>query len=69
MSAIPSYLLGAVGHDDKARYDVIMVTALFSLSNNIVHDFGIPEQDSDRLANATKRPYEHLYAAAVQFLR
>ena len=59
----------AAGHDEKALYDVVMVTAIFHMSNNIIHGFGIPEQGPDRLAEATKRMHEMGYAAAVKFLR
>ncbi|HJO73501.1 MAG TPA: hypothetical protein QGG32_11730 [Rhodospirillales bacterium] len=59
----------AAGHDEKALYDVVMVTTLFHMSNHIIHGFSIPEQDPDRLAQATKRMHETGYAAAVKFLR
>ena len=30
----------AAGHDEKALYDVVMVTAMFHMANNIIHGFG-----------------------------
>ena len=59
----------AAGHDEKALYDVVMVTAMFHMANNIIHGFGIPDQSPERLAQATKRIHEMGYAAAVKFLR
>ena len=59
----------AAGHDEKALYDVVMVTAVFHMANNIIHGFGIPDQSSERLAMATERLHDVGYAAAVKFLR
>ena len=57
------------GHDEKALYDVVMVTAMFHMANNIIHGFGIPDQSPERLAMATKRLHEVGYAAAAKFQR
>ena len=59
----------AAGHDEKALYDVVMVTALFHMANHIIHGFGIPDQSPERLAMATERLHDMGYAAAVKFLR
>jgi uncharacterized peroxidase-related enzyme len=52
----------AAGHDEKALYDVVMVTAVFLMSNSIIHGFGIPEQGPERLAMATKRLHDMGYS-------
>ena len=59
----------AAGHDEKALYDVVMVTAMFHMANNIIHGFGIPDQSPERLAMATKRLHEVGYAAGTKFQR
>ena len=59
----------AAGNDEEALYDVVMVAALFTMANHIIHGFGIPDQAPEHLALAVERIHGKGYAAAVGFPR
>jgi len=42
-------------HNGLSEDDVVMVTAMLHMANNVIHGFGTPDQSPERLAMATKR--------------
>ncbi len=59
----------AGGLEEKALYDVVMVTGLFNMANRFMDGFGIPAQDPRHLAQAVRHMQEKGYAAAIAFLQ
>lgn len=58
----------AAGHDERALYFVVFVTALFTMSNRIVHGLGLATPGPAGMHEAVERLRHQGYAGTVQYI-
>jgi hypothetical protein len=58
----------AAGHDELALYFLVFVTAVFTMSNRIVHRLGLVTPSPVGLHEAVERLHRQGYAGTVQYI-
>jgi uncharacterized peroxidase-related enzyme len=58
----------AAGHDERALYFVVFVTAVFTMSNRLVHGLGLVTPGPAGLREAVERLHRQGYAGTVQYI-
>ena len=58
----------AAGHDERALYFVVFVTAVFTMSNRIVHGLGLATPSPAGLHEAVERLHRQGYAGTVEYI-
>jgi uncharacterized peroxidase-related enzyme len=58
----------AAGHDERALYFLVFVTAVFTMSNRIVHGLGLATPSPTGLREAVERLHRQGYAGTVQYI-
>jgi uncharacterized peroxidase-related enzyme len=61
--------LFAAGHDERALYFLVFVTAVFTMSNRIVQGLGLTTPSPARLHEAVERLHRQGYAGTEQYIR
>ena len=61
--------LFAAGHDERALYFLVFVTAVFTMSNRIVQGLGLTTPSPAGLHEAVERLHRQGYAGTVQYIR
>jgi hypothetical protein len=61
--------LFAAGHDERALYFIVFVTAVFTMSNRIVQGLGLTTPSPAGLHEAVERLHRQGYAGTVQYIR
>jgi hypothetical protein len=61
--------LFAAGHDKRALYFLVFVTAVFTMSNRIVQGLGLTTPSPAGLHEAVERLHHQGYAGTVQYIR
>ena len=61
--------LFAAGHDERALYFLVFVTAVFTMSNRIVQGFGLRTPSPAGLQEAVERLRRQGYAGTAQYVR
>jgi uncharacterized peroxidase-related enzyme len=60
--------LFAAGHDERALYFLVFVTAVFTMSNRIVQGFGLMTPSPAGLHEAVERLHRQGYAGTAQYI-
>ena len=60
--------LFAAGHDERALYFLVFVTAVFTMSNRIVQGLGLMTPSPAGLHEAVERLHRQGYAGTVQYI-
>ncbi len=58
----------AAGHDERALYFVVFVTALFTMSNRIVHGLGLATPGPQGMGETVERLHSQGYASTLQYI-
>ena len=58
----------AAGHDERALYFVVFVTALFTMSNRIVQGLGLATPGPQGMQEAVERLHSRGYAGTLQYI-
>jgi uncharacterized peroxidase-related enzyme len=58
----------AAGHDERALYFVVFVTALFTMSNRIVQGLGLATPSPAGMQEAVERLHSQGYAGTLQYI-
>jgi len=58
----------AAGYDERALYFLVFVTAVFTMSNRIVHGLGLATPSPAGLHEAVERLHRQGYAGTVQYI-
>ncbi len=58
----------AAGHDERALYFVVFVTAVFTMANRLVHGLGLATPGPAGLREAVERLHRQGYAGTVQYI-
>jgi len=58
----------AAGHDERALYFVVFVTALFTMSNRIVHGLGLATPGPQGMQEAVARLHSQGYAGTLRYI-
>jgi uncharacterized peroxidase-related enzyme len=61
--------LFAAGHDERALYFLVFVTAVFTMSNRIVQGLGLTTPSPGGLHEAVERLHRQGYAGTAQYIR
>ena len=61
--------LFAAGHDERALYFLVFVTAVFTMSNRIVQGLGLTTPSPAGLHEAVERLHRQGYAGTEQYIR
>jgi hypothetical protein len=61
--------LFAAGHDERALYFLVFVTAVFTMSNRIVQGLGLTTPSPVALHEAVERLHRQGYAGTEQYIR
>jgi hypothetical protein len=56
------------GYDERALYFLVLVTAVFTMSNRIVHGLGLATPSPVRLHEAVEPLHRQGYAGTVQYI-
>src|SRR5262249_52275013 len=62
-------VLFAAGHDERAMYFLVFVTAVFTMSNRIVQGLGLTTPSPAGLHEAVERLHRQGYAGTEQYIR